>query len=67
MQQKKVTITVGSNGKMTIETHGMVGDECTKATAMLESKLGKVEDRQLKAEYYAGDGGIKVKEELKGH
>ena len=40
MQQKKVTITVGSNGKMTIETHGMVGDECTKATAMLESKLG---------------------------
>lgn len=65
MQQKKVTITVGANGKMTIETHGMKGNECTLATAMLESKLGKVEDRKLKAEYYAGDGGIKVKEELK--
>ena len=50
---------------MTIETLGMVGDECTKATAMLESKLGKVEDRTLKAEYYAGDGGVKLKEELK--
>ena len=65
MQQKKVTITVQANGKMKIETHGMQGNECTMATAMLESKLGTVQDRTLKAEYYAGDGGIKVKEELK--
>ena len=65
MQQKKVTITVQSNGKMKIETHGMEGNECTLATAMLENNLGKVEDRTLKPEFYAGDGGIKVKEELK--
>ena len=65
MQQKKVTITVQANGKMKIETHGMQGNECTMATAMLESKLGTVQDRTLKAEYYAGDGGIRVKEELK--
>ena len=65
MQQKKVVLTVGANGKLSIETLGMLGDECTKATAMLESKLGKVEDRTLKAEYYAGDGGVKLKEELK--
>ena len=65
MQQKKVILTVGANGKLNIETLGMVGDECTKATAMLESKLGKGEDRTLKAEYYAGDGGVKLKEELK--
>ena len=65
MQQKKVTITIGANGKMSIETSGFQGTDCTSATAMLESKLGKVEDRQLKAEYYAGEGGIKLKEELK--
>jgi hypothetical protein len=67
MEQKRVTITVTANGKMNIETHGMVGNECTLATAMLEGKLGKVTDRTLKAEFYAGDGGIKVKEEIKKH
>ena len=51
---------------MKIEAVGpFVGNECTTATAMLESKLGKVEDRTLKSEYYAGDDGIKVKEEIK--
>jgi hypothetical protein len=65
MESKRVTINVKANGKTKIETHGMIGDECTKVTAMLENKLGKVTDRTLKAEYYAGEGGVKLKEEIR--
>jgi hypothetical protein len=65
MQAKRVTINVKANGKTKVETHGMVGQECTNATAMLTDKLGQSTGRTLKAEYYAGEGGIKLKEELK--
>lgn len=65
MESKRVTINVKANGKTKVETHGMVGQECTTTTAMLTDKLGQSEGRTLKPEYYAGDGGVKLKEELK--
>lgn len=61
---KKIVITVKSDGSNSIEPLGYVDGECAVATAMLTDKMGKTESQILKPEYYAGDGGLKVKEQI---
>lgn len=49
---KTIIVTIDKNGGTQIEAQGFTGDACLKETKSLEEALGKVEDRELKKEYY---------------
>jgi len=50
--RKGIILTIGKDGSVDIEPRGVTGDECTRMTAALESKLGAVKNRTFKDEYH---------------
>ena len=53
MEMQELEIVISPTGEVKIEVKGGQGDSCLAMTRDLENALGQVEDRQLKAEYYA--------------
>ena len=50
---KKIIVCVGADGQgVSVEVDGWVGPGCQNLTANLEAALGKVIDKQAKAEFY---------------
>lgn len=53
---KTITITLSRDGaKSTLQTEGFSGGECLRASEKFRNLLGKVENEEHTAEYYAGD------------
>ena len=52
MEMQELEIAISPSGEVKIEVKGGHGDSCLAMTRDLENALGKVEDRQFKAEYY---------------
>ncbi len=48
---EEITVTIDSQGKVTIEAEGFAGSSCTDATAQLEEALGVNPERSFKPEY----------------
>ena len=46
MATMKMIITIGFDGKPTIEVEGAAGDACLEFTRQVEQALGEVEDRR---------------------
>jgi hypothetical protein len=53
MQEKFIKISIDKTGKVSFTVEGVKGDACLAETKFLEDALGgKVESREMTAEYY---------------
>ncbi|MED4784898.1 DUF2997 domain-containing protein [Brevibacillus choshinensis] len=50
---KKIIITVGLDGEVSIEANNYKGSECDEATRPFEAALGDVVKKRRQPEYYA--------------
>ena len=48
----RIVFKISQDGTVTEEVQGVIGNECEKITAEIEKKLGNVENRLHKTEYY---------------
>jgi hypothetical protein len=63
---KKMRIRIGRDGRTQIRVEGGEGEDCLAFTRTVENALGKVEERQLTADYYALDAlAVQEREQLK--
>lgn len=51
-EMQELEIAISPTGEVKIEVKGVTGGACLDLTRDLEQKLGTVEDRQHKPEYY---------------
>jgi hypothetical protein len=51
----ELEITIGPDGTVRIETHGLKGQACLAETKGLEEALGKVASREKTREFYLQD------------
>lgn len=49
---RTIVVTVGLDGKATVEANGFTGPACEKATAELLKALGGEQDEKRKPEYH---------------
>lgn len=49
---KKVEITFGKDGSVSVEAFGFKGASCEEATAFLDQLFGKPDDRNYKESYH---------------
>jgi hypothetical protein len=49
---KRIEITIATDGKSKVETHGFTGDACRDASRFLETALGKSTNETLKPEFH---------------
>ena len=54
----RIVFKISQDGTVTEEVQGVIGNECEKITAEVEKKLGNVENRIHKAEYYQAQENI---------
>ena len=54
-KQQKLKFTIRQDGYVTEEVLGAVSNECVNITRAIEEKLGSVESRDLKPEYYSNN------------
>ncbi len=52
MKQQKIKFTIGQDGSVTEEVINVSGGECLHLTKSIESKLGSLETREFKSEFY---------------
>ncbi len=52
MAQRSIKFTIKQDGTVIEEVMGAVGNECENLTKKIEERLGQVERREHKAEYY---------------
>ncbi|MBD2864882.1 DUF2997 domain-containing protein [Paenibacillus oceani] len=50
---KRIVITVGTDGSISIEAQNYSGTECDEATRPFETALGQVTRKRRKPEFYA--------------
>ena len=53
--KSELTITIGPDGTVRVETHGLKGQACLAETKGLEEALGKVTTREKTREFYLQD------------
>ncbi len=58
-EKLEIEVVIGADGKVTMETHGLKGQECAQETAQLEQVLGKVVRREKTREWYQQAAGVK--------
>lgn len=52
MAQPEFDITIGKDGKLTVQVKGSHGKECLALADLVREIIGKEDSRQLTAEYY---------------
>ncbi len=55
----RIVFKISQDGTVTEEVQGVIGNECEKITAEIEKKLGNVENRLHKTEYYQAKETVK--------
>ena len=53
---KQIIVTIEDNGQVRIDALGFRGNACEKATAVIESALGKADKKGRKPEYFQTKG-----------
>ena len=54
-EQQKLKFTIRQDGHVTEETTGFISSECIELTKQIEEKLGTLETRQFKPEFYSNN------------
>ena len=53
--KKTIEVTIGPDGKFSIEPHGFRGSSCHQATKAFEETLGDIETRRHTTEYFQAE------------
>ena len=54
-EQQKLKFTIRQDGHVTEEATGFISHECVELTKQIEEKLGTLETRQFKPEFYSNN------------
>ena len=54
-EQQKLKFTIRQDGHVTEEATGFTSHECVELTKQIEEKLGTLETRQFKPEFYSNN------------
>ena len=54
-EQQKLKFTIRKDGHVTEEATGFISHECVELTKQIEEKLGTLETRQFKPEFYSNN------------
>ena len=55
MKQQKIKFTIRQDGYVTEEASGFTSHQCVEITEKIEKKLGTLETRQFKPEFYSNN------------
>ena len=55
MEQQKLKFIIRQDGQVTEEATGFTSHECVEITKSIEEKLGNLETRQFKPEFYSNN------------
>ena len=55
MQQQTIKFTIRQDGQVTEEVIGTTSHECVELTREIDNKLGELETRQFKPEFYSNN------------
>ena len=55
MKQQKIKFTIRQDGYVTEEASGFTSHQCVSLTESIEKKLGTLETRQFKPEFYSNN------------
>ena len=55
MEQQKLKFTIRQDGHVTEEATGFTSHQCVEITESIEKKLGTLETRQFKPEFYSNN------------
>jgi len=55
MKQQKIKFTIRQDGYVTEEATGFTSHQCVSLTESIEKKLGTLETRQFKPEFYSNN------------
>ena len=55
MEQQKLKFTIRHDGHVTEEATGFTSHQCIELTKQIEEKLGSLETRQFKPEFYSNN------------
>lgn len=50
--KKEITVTIGPDGKVVLETHGFKGSDCEDELKSVEKAVGEVKKRTRTKEFY---------------
>ena len=57
-EQQKLKFSIRQDGTVTEEVIGTVRSECISLTEQIEEKLGVLQTRQFKPEFYSNNGAL---------
>tara|TARA_R100001594_G_scaffold11345_1_gene25818 strand:+ start:207 stop:425 length:219 start_codon:yes stop_codon:yes gene_type:complete len=55
MKKQTLKFTIRQDGKVTEEATGFISHQCVEVTKSIEEKLGSLETRQFKPEFYSNN------------
>ena len=60
MEQQKLKFTIRQDGHVTEEVTGTTSHECVELTREIDNKLGELETRQFKPEFYSNNVSLQL-------
>jgi len=59
-------IVIGKDGKVSVEVLGVKGPRCLEYAELIAEIVGREEQRQLTADYYAPDTKVRIDAKVRG-
>ncbi|MCG8405959.1 MAG: DUF2997 domain-containing protein [Phycisphaerales bacterium] len=60
MERPEFDITIGKDGKVTVEVKGTSGKRCLELADLIKEIVGREDKRTLTTDYYAQDGKVRI-------
>ncbi len=60
MERPEFDITIGKDGKVTVEVKGTSGTHCMELADLIKEIIGQENQRRVTAEFYAPDGRVRI-------
>jgi Protein of unknown function (DUF2997) len=60
MERPEFDITIGKDGKVTVEVKGTSGARCMELADLIKEIIGQEDQRRVTAEFYAPDGRVRI-------
>ena len=62
-QQQTLKFTIRQDGRVTEEVMGATSNECVELTRQIDNKLGELETRQFKPEFYSNNVALQYNQD----
>lgn len=60
MERPEFDITIGKDGKVTVEVKGTSGTRCMELADLIKEIVGQENQRRVTSEFYAPDGRVRI-------